>query len=295
MITLVRPLRPQKKSPRAFKGLAGSPLAQVQPAEESLVVATPILRDGDGQQKRGRGRPRKHENDAEKQKAYRVRLQPKIQQEKKDTAILKALKDHRDRLGEFQGEQSGGNGADKIAGLGDLWDGEGTRMAPFRLHPLHHGPEADTCDVGGFEREDQFQNGCKFPLDWKLSEFEKDRILQDFAQQSFTGEEERCLGFDDSGEPIIAAGTLLCNLCSARKPQKTKMYDTMIEAIQHLETKHERDVKREWRRLAPRKTKRPKKPKCSSSDHLRQIETLTRQKVTGKVFCSACEEMIYRA
>jgi hypothetical protein len=181
---------PHRKLPakRAFTGLAGSPLASVEPTPEP---------------KTKRGRPRKHQNDASKQSAYRKTHNERIAKAEaakaQDDAINAVLKSSEFSMNRGMYMTDAPQGCGLIVYVGsrrksELIEGKKQteeEQGGKRIQPRGNAPDdaEEDHDTGKEKKGDEKEHTFApkhFPKNWKLTPREREMIMEGTTKHKMT-------------------------------------------------------------------------------------------------------------
>lgn len=242
----------QRRTPpkRAFRGLSGSPLAEVIAFPESRQPHQPAA-------VAKRGRPRKHADNAAKQKAHRARKAS--EKSSKSVVPVKAITGHDGAMfmtGAPHGVGklvTGGYGSDKIAQVSAAHDRDESGR---RVHAEGYGKNADSHDDmtplekrDSLEEEETFSRKIRFPKKNALTDYEKDELLKDLIRENTEGAPEMSDGWDENSVVHIKPSTLRCLLCGEPIVARTWTWQA---AQQHFMARHRSIVRAAWRAASPK-------------------------------------------
>jgi hypothetical protein len=290
----------QRRTPgrKIFHGLSGSPLAEVIPFPEQPQQSQP-------EPAPKRGRPRKHTDNASKQKTYRERRssiaiigervakQPRVSS---NNTLMIPIHEKWFMPGADHGKGqyiTGGYDSKKIEQVQAAIDRD---LNGRRVRPKGHAPYADEPeDANSGEKgkgAEKIENGytfshkIRFPKNDKLTDYEKEKILIDFARENT--EEEPCPESEDVAEKYRDQyHTTRCLLCNATLGVSFWPLSCDGFTLPHFMSNHLRPVQKTWKTCAPKVA-----PKRCSGDHVGAAQRLRDTGAVGNYYCKKCKRLI---
>jgi hypothetical protein len=279
--------RPTK---RAFRGLVGSPLAEIIPFPESKSQAAPASAPAPK-----RGRPPKHMDAAAKQKAYRERKNSPFVIEKPpstDNQLMIPILERGFIPDADHGRGllvTGGYSPAKIAAICAAADRDENGR---RVHPKGYGANADE-EMTSLEKKNvlqtdrSFTRKIHFPKIDKLDDAEKRQILLDLARENTEDEPAQDLE-DVAAQYRKDYRTVRCLLCDQILGTSLWPLATDGFTLLHFLSTHPRLVRKAWKANAPKRA-----PKRCTVDHVGTAKRLHEHGDEGAFYCKSCRKLVF--